>query len=520
MTITYNRGANPLWYFPDLAGLPLTGGQMFSYSNLNRSQLKPIYMDPAGDFPWPNPIVFESNGLQGPFYFQVDDTSDDSYFLVVFDNNGVEQFTIEDYLPGDGGGGGGVEINDLVNLVINGTMLFNVGQTATPINAYNTFIATGPHAGFSASGDIQFVKSNFTAVDQITMNKFILGTTPLTNDITPEYYASYSCTNSPGSETYKYFNFPIANHVKNLEGEQITISLEAKSAISNNLNVFVIQNFGNGGSPSPQVTTTAATFNLTSSWQKYEVTLVVPNCSGKVLGLCGDDYLSVGIGMQLGVINQTDFTNVQVIPGNISPPYLYQTPQMVAAQIFDPRTGVHSSGWCPPAPFGWLPLSGGSIGSATSGATARANIDTFPLYYFVYSFCADAQAPVAGGRSGNPFTDFAANKALTLPASSNRVFENTFPGVPNGTALGSTTATASGTLTNTNIPPSPRNYQLPQPVNINYTQGGTSNVFGFLANATVATTNGSEYGLIGAPFTTNPFSVLQPTVTSLMYIKL
>lgn len=70
------------------------------------------------------------------------------------------------------------------------------------------------------------------------------------------------------------------------------------------------------------------------------------------------------------------------------------------------------------AAAGWLLLTGGtalSIGSATSGATLRANADTQALYTLLWNNVADGQAPVSGGRGANAAADFAANKTLTIP---------------------------------------------------------------------------------------------------------
>jgi microcystin-dependent protein len=64
---------------------------------------------------------------------------------------------------------------------------------------------------------------------------------------------------------------------------------------------------------------------------------------------------------------------------------------------------------------GWLFLAGGSIGSAASGATTRANADTAALYSLFWNNLGNGEAPVAGGRGGSAASDFAANKALTMP---------------------------------------------------------------------------------------------------------
>lgn len=70
---------------------------------------------------------------------------------------------------------------------------------------------------------------------------------------------------------------------------------------------------------------------------------------------------------------------------------------------------------------GWVRKNGGSIGSALSGATERANADTLNLYTLLWDNYLEALAPVAGGRGASAAADFAANKALTLPDASGRV---------------------------------------------------------------------------------------------------
>lgn len=67
-------------------------------------------------------------------------------------------------------------------------------------------------------------------------------------------------------------------------------------------------------------------------------------------------------------------------------------------------TGVHS---------GWVRANGRTIGSATSGASERANADTEAL--FLYLYAADANLAVSGGRGANAADDWAANKTIALP---------------------------------------------------------------------------------------------------------
>ena len=63
---------------------------------------------------------------------------------------------------------------------------------------------------------------------------------------------------------------------------------------------------------------------------------------------------------------------------------------------------------------GWVFLNGLTIGSATSGASGRANADTQNLFVYLWTNCANAHCAVVGGRGATGIADFQANKQLTL----------------------------------------------------------------------------------------------------------
>lgn len=61
---------------------------------------------------------------------------------------------------------------------------------------------------------------------------------------------------------------------------------------------------------------------------------------------------------------------------------------------------------------GWVRANGRTIGSASSGATERANADTQTLYEYLWNNYSDTLCAVSGGRGANAAADFAANKAI------------------------------------------------------------------------------------------------------------
>jgi len=64
---------------------------------------------------------------------------------------------------------------------------------------------------------------------------------------------------------------------------------------------------------------------------------------------------------------------------------------------------------------GWVKVNAQTIGSASSGATGRANADTQNLFVYLWANCTNAHCPVLGGRGATALADFNANKQLTLP---------------------------------------------------------------------------------------------------------
>lgn len=79
------------------------------------------------------------------------------------------------------------------------------------------------------------------------------------------------------------------------------------------------------------------------------------------------------------------------------------------------------------APTGWILLNDGTIGSASSGATTRANADTSNLYALIWGNCPDQWCPVTGGRGANAAADFAANKPVQIPRAVGRTLAGWHP---------------------------------------------------------------------------------------------
>jgi hypothetical protein len=87
---------------------------------------------------------------------------------------------------------------------------------------------------------------------------------------------------------------------------------------------------------------------------------------------------------------------------SVDPTAIFQT----GDELFIKRSGTRT---------GWVRQNARTIGSASSGATERANADTQPLYEYLWNTFSDTLCPVTGGRGGTASADFAANKAIATP---------------------------------------------------------------------------------------------------------
>ncbi len=112
---------------------------------------------------------------------------------------------------------------------------------------------------------------------------------------------------------------------------------------------------------------------------------------------------------------------------------------------------------------GWVRCNGRTLGSASSGATERANADTQTLFIFLWDN--NPNLTVSSGRGANAAADWAANKNIALPDFRGRtlsglddmgnsaasILTSTYLGT-SATVLGASGGSQSHTLTSAQIP--------------------------------------------------------------------
>lgn len=427
-------------------GIPLAAGVVTCYSNTNQTTLKNWYYQsgqtpPYAYLPLPNPMTLSAAGtivdVNGndviPFFypFASDNTTPETYFITVYDQFGTFQFSRYNFPFTGSGGSPSNGVSTLENYIINNRFWRNAGTIVVPTSGsgqYQVTVAPSQHDGFSFP-DIQYIKSVYGATETITFTQFpTQNTQVLTGDITPEFYINHNCTVAQAGETQKVYQFPISLHLLTLDNVPYTVTLQAQGVSgTQTITVFLYQFTGTGtSSPAPKLIA-QGTLNLTTAWTKYFLSDIFPSSVGLVIGAGGDDAYYLQIGMPLAATCGINFTLPSLYLSNQPsiPTNNFATYDQIDTVINSPRTGDLRQSMNTFSPFGWVPMNDGSIGSAASSATTRNNIDTWPLYNLIYTSILDHWAPVSGGRTGmstaNAYTDFTANKTLTLPRSLGRV---------------------------------------------------------------------------------------------------
>lgn len=284
-----------------------------------------------------------------------------------------------------------------------------------------------------------------------------------------------------------------------------------------------------------------------SCYQDTALTLAYPNpvtldAAGRVPQLfCADGNIKIRLTDRNGVQKLVQDNLLIVGPsggggggGTVDPTTIFQTGAFM--QFYG--TGVLT---------GFVRCNGRAIGSATSGASERANADTSALFAFLWG--ADSTLAVSGGRGASAAADFAANKTIALPDCRNAVIASLgdmgnsdrglFSGITfasgNSTTLGSFLGSGTRTLLTANLPP--------------YTPGGSSSVSVTSTTSDVVTntdhtvavvvSNGGSNGFRSAPSfgsitstgtatltgtaqggTSTAFGIVQPTILATTYLKL
>jgi hypothetical protein len=105
--------------------------------------------------------------------------------------------------------------------------------------------------------------------------------------------------------------------VRTFAGQPATLSFWAKADSARTYTTRFIQNFGSGGSS--EVQTSGGSHSLTTSWQRFSVSVTIPSVSGKTIGT--SSYLQFLIDGPANTANTLDIWGVQLEYGSKMTPF-------------------------------------------------------------------------------------------------------------------------------------------------------------------------------------------------------
>ena len=152
------------------------------------------------------------------------------------------------------------------NKIINGD--FGIWQRGTSSTSLNGFIADRWRNFWDGNG-------TFT----VSQQSFSPGAAPVSGY--ESQFFQRIALNTTGTTTY-YQTIQQIEDVRVLANQTATLSFWAKANTNTTLTTYIEQNFGSGGSST--VLVGANNFSLTTSWQRFNVTVSMPSISGKTIG--------------------------------------------------------------------------------------------------------------------------------------------------------------------------------------------------------------------------------------------
>src|SRR5580692_8210593 len=458
-------------------GQPLSNGVITFYEDADHFTLKNVFQQ-EGSFnnysytAVNNPLTLSAagttvdvNGNDILLFFypwsETDENVSQPYFITVYDQYGTLQFTRSNF-PFDSSGS--ANTSNLVtqeNYIINNRFWRNIGtiditnsnfsgvwttQYSTTANVNYWTLAPDQHDGFSMP-DFNYIVPNSVlghATETITFEKFTA--TPLNptlvNDIQPEYFINHFCSNDSGTYT-KIYQFPISLHLATLANQPFVFTIQGMGSITINIGIYA---FAGTGTPSPIVNPLEPIQLTSPDWNKFTRTGFFPSNFGIGASSSGDDAYYLQIQFSSGT---ADFSfaipslyiydnSIEKINGDEL--FSFSTYDQVDSEVLTPRTGDLRTSLNSFYPFGWVPMNNGTIGNAMSNATARPNIDTWPLFSLMWTMFSPynngstnvlAQMKDSSGMNigygGSALIDFNNNRAITLSPMMGRVMLGTVP---------------------------------------------------------------------------------------------
>jgi hypothetical protein len=316
-------------YFVDKdTGLPLSGGIVSFYSDVNRTQPKPVYML-SGSPPsyiyteLPNPLILSAVGTPQYngndiviYYYPYDDNGNvELYYVTVTASDTTPQFTREAW-PNFSLSSNPSSGEELINYIPNPLFLAHNNLPADPLANPPILFGqvTQPTTQIAPGGWIFERPSGSNAIDFVTFFRY--GSFVDEPTQSPRYAVQINTTSPDITNPFKRLGVVFDNVNKftdnpspSVTNQVYTLYFEAQTVASANFNVLVqvIKNFGSGGS-SP-ITLNFNTFTITNTVTAFTAVLDFGDNTGQTIGDNDDDYVEVALSFPTNLSFNGIFTN-------------------------------------------------------------------------------------------------------------------------------------------------------------------------------------------------------------------
>jgi hypothetical protein len=273
-------------------------------------------------------------------------------------------------------------ISGFRNAIINGDFrIWQRGSSFTPATGGGTYTADRWATTFSGG----------TPTNSVARTAFNPGIAS-TLGVEAEYF--YKSTITSVSTATRYSVEQRIEDVRTFAGQTVTLSFWAKTDTNRSPSVFILQNFGTGGSG--QVVGGSQIVPMTTSWERYTVTTTLPSISGKTIGTASN--LTIRFDQTVAAGSVLDLWGVQLEEGSIATPfeqrpvgtelalcqrYYYGSPYIVKPYVIFNSGNVMSGTFQFPVTMRVAPATitysdglnaVGKISIANAGGTAQNNI--------------------------------------------------------------------------------------------------------------------------------------------------
>ena len=195
------------------------------------------------------------------------------------------------------------------NKIINGD--FGIWQRGTSFST-----ASGTLSNSTYTADRWAVTYDGTGSTRtVSQQAFTPGTAPVAG-YESAYYWQYAQTVAGSGATYNDFYQRIED-VRTFAGQTVTVSFWAKVSSGTVSQTFALrQYYGGGGSV---IDTNSAGFTVTSSWQRFALTVTLPSLSGATLG--SGSWLALEFRLPTNTTFTYSLWGVQVEAGSVATPF-------------------------------------------------------------------------------------------------------------------------------------------------------------------------------------------------------